>query len=89
MLPPFPTYPRVRRKSHEVPAMTAALLDRPDSTLRLAPCPECADRRRTLVDSGDGLLGHCLGCGRMLPAPLATESLGGPARPGTAQGGGR
>ena len=69
--------------------MTAALLDPPASTLRLAPCPECADRRRTLVDSGDGLLGHCLGCGRMLPAPLATESLAAPALAGAPQGGGR
>ncbi len=70
--------------------MTAALVDRPASTVRFAPCPQCADRRRTLVDLGDGLMGHCLGCGRMLPAPLATESLrASRRRVGADQGGGR
>jgi uncharacterized Zn finger protein len=60
--------------------MTAALIDRPTPTVRLIPCPQCADRRRVLVESVDGLLGQCLGCGRMLKAPLATESVA--SRPG-------
>ena len=56
--------------------MTAALLDRPTPVLRLTACPDCADRRRTLVEAGGGaLLGHCLGCGRVLDAPLATENV--------------
>jgi uncharacterized Zn finger protein len=59
--------------------MTAALLDRPP-ILRLSPCPQCADRRRALLESGDQLLGRCLGCGRALPAPLQTESLAAAAR---------
>lgn len=44
-------------------------------TVRLAPCPSCSDRRRTLVESADGLRGHCLGCGRALTRPLATQTL--------------
>jgi hypothetical protein len=59
--------------------MTAALIDRPAPTVRLIPCPRCADRRRVLVESAEGLLGHCLGCGRTLSAPLATESVATPA----------
>jgi uncharacterized Zn finger protein len=55
--------------------MTAALIDRTAPVLRFSPCPQCADRRRILVESGDALLGQCLGCGRMLPAPLATENV--------------
>jgi hypothetical protein len=53
--------------------MTEALLDRPTPVVRLTPCPDCADRRRTLVESDGALLGHCLGCGRVLAAPLSTE----------------
>jgi hypothetical protein len=55
--------------------MTTALVDLPVPVVRLAPCPQCSDRRRTLVESTEGLRGHCLGCGRVLSAPLATESL--------------
>jgi len=55
--------------------MSAALIDRPDAMLRLTRCPQCADRRRILVESGDELLGRCMGCGRMLPAPLSTEDV--------------
>lgn len=70
--------------------MTAALVDRPTPVVRLAACPECADRRRTLVEGGNGaLLAHCLGCGRALTAPLATENLEGAVLPGRRQGGGR
>jgi hypothetical protein len=54
--------------------MTTALLDLPAPMVRLAPCPQCSDRRRTLVESAGGLRGNCLGCGRALSAPLATES---------------
>jgi uncharacterized Zn finger protein len=43
--------------------------------VRLAPCPQCSDRRRTLVDSAEGLRGHCLGCGQVLTAPLATQTV--------------
>lgn len=53
--------------------MTVALLDRPTPVVRLTPCPDCADRRRTLCESDGALLGHCLGCGRVLAAPLSTE----------------
>jgi len=55
--------------------MSAALIDRPTPTLRLTPCPQCSDRRRALVESGEGLQGRCLGCGRLLPAPLQTEAV--------------
>ncbi len=69
--------------------MTAAIIDRPAPAIRLVACPECADRRRTLVEAGDGvLLAHCLGCGRTLSAPLATEIVGARGRT-TRQGGGR
>lgn len=67
--------------------MTTAVLDPAEPVLRLAPCPQCADRRRTLVECVGGMRGHCLGCGRQLTAPLATESIGGassslvPSRP--------
>jgi hypothetical protein len=54
--------------------MTAAFVDDP-VVVRLAPCPLCSDRRRTLVESEDGVRGHCLGCRRVLSEPLATESL--------------
>jgi hypothetical protein len=70
--------------------MTAALLDRPTPVVRLIPCPDCADRRRTLVEMSSGaLLGHCLGCGRALDAPLATENLQERRLSGRRQGGGR
>ena len=69
--------------------MTAALVDRPSPVVRLTPCPDCADRRRTLVEAGGGdLLGHCLGCGRALPAPLSTENVE-RTLAGRRQGGGR
>ena len=53
--------------------MTATFVDDP-VVVRLAPCPLCADRRRTLVESEEGVRGHCFGCGRVMSAPLATES---------------
>jgi len=55
--------------------MTAALVERPTPVVRLTPCPDCADRRRTLVETDGDLLGHCLGCGRTLSTPLQTESI--------------
>jgi hypothetical protein len=55
--------------------MTTAVVDRPSTALRFAACPECADRRRLILESPEGLLGRCLGCGRRLDAPLATERL--------------
>jgi len=58
--------------------MTAAFVDDP-VVVRLAPCPLCSDRRRTLVESEEGVRGHCLGCGRILRTPLATESMAGRA----------
>jgi uncharacterized Zn finger protein len=58
--------------------MTATVADR-RSVVRLAACPQCSDRRRVLVESAAGLLGHCFNCGRTLVAPLATESMA-PAR---------
>jgi hypothetical protein len=70
--------------------MTAALIDRPTPVVRLIPCPDCADRRRTLVElDGGALLGHCFGCGRALDAPLATENLQKRSLVGRRQGGGR
>lgn len=41
--------------------------------LRLVPCPRCDSRRRALLESGDTLLGRCLGCGLSLRAPLGIE----------------
>ncbi len=55
--------------------MTIALPAPPAPVVRLAPCPACQDRRRTLVEHAEGLRGHCLGCGRTLAAPLATQTL--------------
>ena len=55
--------------------MTAAIIDRPTSVLRLTPCPDCTDRRRTLFETDGTLKGHCLGCGRTLVAPLTTENV--------------
>jgi uncharacterized Zn finger protein len=69
--------------------MTAAIIDRPTPVVRLTPCPECSDRRRTLVEAGGSLLGHCLGCGRALAEPLATENVEKLVLLGRRQGGGR
>jgi len=74
--------------------MTAAVVERPTPGLRLTACPDCADRRRTLVEVGGGvLLAHCLGCGRALSTPLATEAVaeesGSAAAMLRRQGGGR
>lgn len=55
--------------------MTAAIIERPTPAVRLTPCPECADRRRTLFETDGVLMGHCLGCGRTLAAPLTTENV--------------
>jgi hypothetical protein len=55
--------------------MATALVELPEPVVRLAPCPQCADRRRTLVESAEGMRGHCLGCRRLLSSPLATESV--------------
>jgi hypothetical protein len=55
--------------------MTVALVDRPTPVVRLTPCPDCADRRRTLVETDGDLLGHCLGCGHTLGTPLETEII--------------
>ena len=41
--------------------------------LRLAPCPDCAGRRRVLVEVAGELSGRCLDCGVDLPVPLGTE----------------
>ena len=66
-----------------------ALVDRPTPVVRLLPCPDCSDRRRTLVEAGGDILGHCLGCGRTLSAPLATENVKKVVLLGSRQGGGR
>ena len=61
--------------------MATALVELPEPVVRLAPCPQCADRRRTLVESAEGMRGHCLGCRRLLSSPLdstAFESYGEP-----------
>jgi uncharacterized Zn finger protein len=58
--------------------MNATVADR-RSVVRLTECPQCFDRRRVLVESTGGLRGHCYNCGRVLDAPLATESMA-PAR---------
>jgi hypothetical protein len=41
--------------------------------LRLSSCPNCAGRRRALVEVGNRLVGRCLGCGEELSVPLETE----------------
>ena len=40
--------------------------------LRLAACPRCEGRRRTLTEALDGLVARCLGCGEIFDDPLAT-----------------
>lgn len=41
--------------------------------LRLASCPRCSSRRRSLVEAGGRLVARCLGCGGSLRSPLGTE----------------
>jgi hypothetical protein len=41
--------------------------------LRLAPCPDCAGRRRVLAEVAGELSGRCLDCGVELSVPLDTE----------------
>ena len=43
------------------------------SILRIVPCSRCGGRRRTLVDTAQGLRGHCMGCGAEIAFPFATE----------------
>ena len=44
--------------------------------LRLASCPRCSSRRRSLVEAGGRLVARCLGCGGSLRSPLGTERCG-------------
>ena len=44
--------------------------------LRLASCPRCSSRRRSLVEAGGRLVARCLGCGGSLRSPLGTERSG-------------
>ena len=44
--------------------------------LRLASCPGCNSRRRSLVEAGGRLVARCLGCGGSLRSPLGTERSG-------------
>jgi hypothetical protein len=41
---------------------------------RLAACPICGARRRTLSDTTRGVKAHCMGCGSEISAPFATEA---------------
>jgi hypothetical protein len=56
------TLPRSGERAHPEPAF-----------VRLASCPQCAGRRRVLVEVDGELRGRCLGCGAELSLPLATE----------------
>ena len=40
--------------------------------LRLAGCPRCAGRARTLTEETSGLVARCLGCGWVFVDPLGT-----------------
>jgi hypothetical protein len=56
------------------PAKTGDAADHDDTGyLRLTSCPQCAGRRRTLLEVGNRLVGRCLGCGEELEVPLDTE----------------
>lgn len=50
---------------------TPAATRGPDQ-LRLAACPHCAGRSRTLSEEASGLVARCLGCGGFFESPLAT-----------------
>lgn len=41
--------------------------------LRLVACPQCAGRRRVLVEIAGEVRGRCLDCGAEIPVPLGTE----------------
>jgi hypothetical protein len=40
---------------------------------RIVACSLCGGRRRTLVDTTQGLRAHCMGCGAEVTFPFATE----------------
>jgi hypothetical protein len=45
----------------------------PFAVRRIVACIGCGGRRRTLVDSANGLRAHCMGCGAEVAFPFATE----------------
>jgi len=55
------------------PPPTIEALPERSAFLRLASCPQCAGRRRVLVEVADEVRGRCLECGAELSVPLATE----------------
>lgn len=52
--------------------MTETTATRGPDRLRLAACPRCAGRSRTLLEADGGLVARCLGCGGVLPDALGT-----------------
>lgn len=46
------------------------------SFVRLAECPRCGSRRRTLVEASNHIIGRCLACGGDIPTPFEVEVLG-------------
>ncbi|HZS13475.1 MAG TPA: hypothetical protein VFC09_02645 [Candidatus Dormibacteraeota bacterium] len=48
----------------------------PFSVRRIVACGTCGGRRRTLVDSAQGLHAHCMGCGTEVAFPFAVEDAG-------------
>jgi hypothetical protein len=50
------------------------------SFVRLAECPRCGSRRRTLVEAANHIVGRCLACGGDIPTPFEVEVQGHPVR---------
>jgi hypothetical protein len=42
---------------------------------RIVGCANCGGRRRTLMDSAQGVRAHCMGCGAEVSFPFATEAM--------------
>jgi hypothetical protein len=45
----------------------------PFAIRRIVACGACGGRRRTLVDTSDGLRARCMGCGADIAFPFAVE----------------